>query len=228
MGGVLSLLLDLGTLATELSATTGVAMEALLTGEALAALEAEVFNLMTIEGLSAIEALAQLGFTAEQFSNFSLVASMVNQTVAYGTIFQTVSGASALVSAGIHLGLEQRSLVDQNLVGHIAQGLFREVMTNFASGFAIDPIQWKYSLLHAVGKKAGDTAGSIPVNTNLAKLVEESRWHLQTEASQNSGNESGQQIQMYSSPGGAHQTVCADWILPLVLGLSGQASRISS
>ena len=92
MGGIITLLANIGEIATELSATTGVTLEAILTGEALAALEAEISSLMTIEGISGIEALAQLGFTAEQFSNFSLVASLVNQGLTYGFILQTVSG----------------------------------------------------------------------------------------------------------------------------------------
>lgn len=54
MGGIITLLANIGEIATELSATTGVTLEAILTGEALAALEAEISSLMTIEGISGI------------------------------------------------------------------------------------------------------------------------------------------------------------------------------
>lgn len=224
MGGFLSLLVDLSTIAVDLSAATGVALESILTGEALAALEAEVSALMTIEGISGIEALAQLGFTAEQFSNFSLISSIVNQALTYGAIFQTVSGLSALISAGIRLGLEERSTVDMNLRSFLSYGYSREIVTQFASGFALDPLCWSQSLLHAIGQGLHRTTRrlNLPVTGNLAMLAEEGRWHLISSRIESFNADSGQQISLYSAPGGAHQRVCPDWLQPLILGLYGQ------
>ncbi|WAA14048.1 VP3 [Lyfec polyomavirus MAF4] len=177
---------------------------------------------MAIDGISGIEALAQLGFTAEQFSNFSLISSLVNQALAYGTLLQTVSGASALISAGIKLGLSERSIVNQ---AHHQSVAGQEILDNFARGFTLDPLNWNGSLLHAIGKSLWTSADSsrrnLKLQSNFARLVEEGRWRLQTTESVNAGQDSGQIITSFGAPGGAHQRACSDWMLPLVLGLSG-------
>lgn len=223
MGAFLSLLINVGALAAELSAETALSVESILTGEALAALEAEVASLMTIEGISGLEALAQLGFTAEQFSNFSLVSSLVNQALTYGIILQTVSGASSLISAGIRLGMSERSVVNQR--GSFDMGPGKEILENFARGFVIDPLNWSGSLLHSIGKALWKSAEGprrdLKLQTNFARLLEEGKWREQTQLSQTQGYDSGNEIASYGAPGGAHQRVCPDWMLPLILGLSG-------
>ncbi|AFU25610.1 VP2 [Alphapolyomavirus apaniscus] len=47
-----------------------------------------------------------------------------------------------------------------------------------------------------------------------------SRYQLEVEARE----ESAEVIETYSAPGGAHQRVCPDWMLPLILGLYGDVT----
>nr|UQK62684.1 VP2 [Alphapolyomavirus quintihominis] len=223
MGGIITLLANIGEIATELSATTGVTLEAILTGEALAALEAEISSLMTIEGISGIEALAQLGFTAEQFSNFSLVASLVNQGLTYGFILQTVSGIGSLITVGVRLSREQVSLVkrDVSWVGS------NEVLRHALMAFSLDPLQWENSLLHSVGQDIFNSlspTSRLQIQSNLVNLILNSRWVFQTTASQNQGLLSGEAILIPEHIGGTLQQQTPDWLLPLVLGLSGYIS----
>ncbi|NDU78651.1 hypothetical protein GWI34_39605, partial [Actinomadura sp. DSM 109109] len=171
----------------------GVTLEAILTGEALAALEAEISSLMTIEGISGIEALAQLGFTAELFSNFSLVASLVNQGLTYGFILQTVSGIGSLITVGVRLSREQVSLVkrDVSWVGS------NEVLRHALMAFSLDPLQWENSLLHSVGQDIFNSlspTSRLQIQSNLVNLILNSRWVFQTTASQNQGLLSGEAI----------------------------------
>lgn len=211
MGGVISLLLSIGEIAAELAATTGLTLETILTGEALAALEAEITSVMTIQGISGIEALAQLGFTAEQFSNMSLVASVISEGIGYATIFQTVSGASALVAAGIRLAMEgTMSTVNSNTLFHGGDTFLRHSLLSFP----LDPLHWESSIIHAMG----DTP--IRMNPNIRNIVASGRWVVQSESAPDD-MPSGNRIYFQPTSGGTHQQSCADWMLPLILGLSG-------
>ncbi|AFP94193.1 VP2 structural protein [bat polyomavirus 4b] len=213
MGAFLTLLLNIGEIATELSATTGLTLETLLTGEALAALEAEVASLMTIDGISGIEALAQLGFTAEQFSNMSLVASVVQEGVSYGLVFQTLSGASALVGAGLKYGLEQVSVVNRN-----KRTLFHgqhDILTQALLSFKLDPLNWGNSIITALAHQP------IKANDGLKNLILNSRWVISSQSAP-PDSASGNLINFYPPTGGTHQQSTPDWMLPLILGLSGE------
>lgn len=227
MGAFISLLLNVGALAAELSAETAISVESILTGEALAALEAEIASVMTIQGISGIEALTQLGFTAEQFSNFSLVSSLVNQALSYAFYFQTVSGAAALVEAGIRLGIGDRSVVESHSdVGLSPSG---HIIRQFAKGFKIDPLKWSQSLIHNIGRTVFESVNAHDRKTqsmaqNYARLIEMGRWYVETDESITAGNDSGISVAVYTAPGGAEQRVTPDWLLPLILGLSGDTT----
>ncbi|AGA82604.1 minor structural protein VP3 [Otomops polyomavirus KY157] len=168
---------------------------------------------MTIQGISGIEALTQLGFTAEQFSNMSLVASLVQEGVAYGTVFQTVSGVSSLVSAGIKLGMGEVSTVNRRLQ-NLASGGADDLVRHSLFAFPFDPLDWADSIVHAVGPQG------IKTNPNVRSVVLNSRWVIQDH--NNSADNSGQLIDFYPTPGGTHQQSTPDWMLPLILGLSGE------
>lgn len=125
MGGVLSILVDLVQLLPELSASTGFGIEAILAGEAAASVEAEVTGLMLLESLGPLDALASLGLSAESFSLLSAMPGFFQDVVGLGVLFQTISGASSLVAAGIQLRHEV-SVVNRNmaLVPWIPHDLF--------------------------------------------------------------------------------------------------------
>ncbi|AGA82585.1 minor structural protein VP3 [Alphapolyomavirus cardiodermae] len=165
---------------------------------------------MTIQGISGIEALTQLGFTAEQFSNMALVASMVNQGIAYGTVFQTLSGISSLVSVGIRLAMGEVPNVNRRMLVHGADDLIRHSLLSFP----LDPLHWSESIVHALG----DTP--IRTNPNVRNLVQSSRWVVQRQSAE-VDSPSGNIIELYATPGGTHQQSTPDWMLPLILGLSG-------
>ncbi|ANY98949.1 viral protein 2 [Piliocolobus badius polyomavirus 2] len=227
MGGVLSALVDMIVMATELSAASGLAIEALLSGEALAALEVEVFSLMTVEGLSGIEALAQLGWTAEQFSNMAFIASTFSNAIGYGLLFQTVSGISSLISVGIRLGREV-SVVNRYQTEKALETIFGEIakLIHINLSFHFDPKDWCKSI-----------SGNIPspvLNLGVEQLskfgliIENGRWVVQNTPTDSPLFESGDIIEKYGPPGGANQRVTPDWMLPLILRLNGASKEKDS
>ncbi|BBG61987.2 minor capsid protein VP2 [Myotis horsfieldii polyomavirus 2] len=164
MGGVFSILADISAIASELSAATGTSVEAVLAGELAAAVESEASALMTVEGISGIEALTRLGITTEQFSLMYALPGMLSEAVGIGMFFQTITGASGLVAAGILQSQEQVSTVrSQNMSSLIEWRpedyydiLFPGVSTfsyymNIAAG-------WAGSLFHAVGRSMWEAA----------------------------------------------------------------------
>lgn len=209
MGGIISLLVGAAEILAELTAATGLTAEALLTGEALAALEAEISSLAVVEGISGIEASNMLGFSAEQFANMTLVANLYEQGIAFGTLFQTVSGLSSLVGAGIKLALEQTSLTNRKFF----EGL-DTILGHTLLSYPMDPLHWAKSIREEVGP--------ITFNPLLANLVEHSRRVLRSDKY---SGVSGQRIEFPTTNAGTHQINSPDWMLPLVLGLSGDTTE---
>ncbi|AFP58022.1 VP3 [Raccoon polyomavirus] len=183
---------------------------------------------MTVEGLSGIEALSQLGFTAEQFSNFSLVSSLVNQAAGYGVFAQTLSGISALVGAGIKLALDEQSTVNHNLYSLSAAKREEERLVNngiqkLSWSFGLDPLNWDQSLLHAVGKSVWEGLQKHPgvnhVYSNLEALLRQARWVVKRESTSALPHQIGEVIHFFESH--VHSNGVPDWLLPLILGLKG-------
>lgn len=228
MGGVLSAVVDLIVMSIDLSAATGISMEAILSGEALAALEAEVTSIMTIQGLSGLEALAQLGWTAEQFSQMSFLATTFSQALGYGVMLQTAMGVSALASVGIRLGLEVSSSNRQLLVEELTRRVGRLAETlpiNLSHQF--NPLDWCGSLHdnfpHTHLKKIDQKLLS-----GFANVLEHSRWVKQAKFTTDPSQESGDIITMYGAPGGANQSHTPDWLLHLILRLHGAQEKTPS
>ncbi|BBG61998.2 minor capsid protein VP2 [Pipistrellus pipistrellus polyomavirus 1] len=220
MGGIISAIVDMVVLATEISAATGLAVETLLTGEALAALEAEVTSLMTIEGLTGIEALAQLGWTAEQFSDLAFIATTFSQAIGYGVIYNTVSGLAGLISAGIRLGLNvssvNRQVLEQRLL--TAFGRVESILkSNLSHQF--NPLDWCCSLRENYPPEIDKL--DINIRSNLSAILETARWVRQRDYTTDPEKESGDVIELPTSPGGTHQSVSPDWLLPVILRLHG-------
>ncbi|BBG62164.1 minor capsid protein VP2 [Scotophilus kuhlii polyomavirus 2] len=209
MGGILTLLVGAAEALAELTAVSGLTAEALLTGEALAALEAEVASLSVIEGISGIEALEMLGFTAEQFSNMTLIAGLYEQGIAYGALFQTMSGASALLGAGIKLAMGQTPDSQRRFLEGIDSPLVHSLMS-----YPLDPLHYAESMRTEVGP--------VSLNPMLATLMEHSRWVVRNI---NYTGLSGQGIEFPTTNAGTHQVNSPDWMLPLVLGLSGDTTE---
>lgn len=227
MGGALSTVVDLIVLAIDMSATTGLTMDAILTGEALASLEAEVFSLMTLEGLSGIEALAQLGWTAEQFSNLGLLATSYSQAIGYGVLFQTVSGISALIQAGIRIGLDvstvqRRAMLSQleRMFGSIADTLHINL------SHQINPLEWCASLHDNYPTHIDHIDRTFL--SKYGQILERARWVRQYHFTTNPELESGDLVHMYGPPGGANQRCTPDWLLHLILRLNGSQEATPS
>ncbi|BBG62076.1 minor capsid protein VP2 [Rhinolophus ferrumequinum polyomavirus 2] len=281
MGGVLSIILDLAEITTDLSTATGATVPLILSGEAAAAVEAEVSSLMVLEAMSPLEALAAVGITTEQFSLLHAVPGMVLDAVGLGMFFQTFTGASALVAAGLKLGLSHEvSVVNQNMALSIWRPeeywdvLFPGVQT-FA--YSLNVLgEWATSIYHAVTRQIWDSLvreghrqigrvtselayrSAHSFHDTIARIVENARWvlttgpshvysHLEGYYSQLPGINppqaralarrlnakipdrysmereafSGELIEHIPPPGGAHQRVTPDWLLPLILGLYG-------
>lgn len=116
MGSVISLIVDLVAMTIDLSTYTGFAVEAIVSGEAAAAVEAEVAALLTFDAsIQPLEALASLGYTAEQFSYLSAIPAFVNDAIGLGIIVQTVSGAGQLIQAGVALARSEVPVVNRHL-----------------------------------------------------------------------------------------------------------------
>lgn len=227
MGGVLSAVVDLIVMAVDLSAATGISMEAILTGEALAALEAEVSSVMTIQGLSGIEALAQLGWTAEQFSQMSFLATTFSQTLGYGVMLQTVTGISSMIAVGLRLGLEVAAANRQleveeltRLLGTLANTLHINLSHQF------NPLDWCGSLHDNYPHLHGKVDQKIL--SGFSQLLEMGRWVRQYKFTTNPEEESGDIIMFYGAPGGAMQDHTPDWLLHLILRLHGSEEKTPS
>nr|CBX23442.1 VP2 protein [Chimpanzee polyomavirus] len=227
MGGLLSSLVDMIVMASELSAASGLTIEALLTGEALAALEAEVFSLMTVEGLSGIETLAQLGWTAEQFSNMAFISTTFSNAIGYGVLFQTVSGISSLVSAGIRLGTSVSS-VNRHQTEQELETLFGKIahFLHVNLAFHLDPFDWCGSIGTTMPSEFSNL--TLDQLSKLALIIENGRWVVQRSPTHDPLFESGDIIDIFGPPGGARQRVTADWMLPLILRLNGAPEEKSS
>ncbi|AFP94209.1 VP2 structural protein [bat polyomavirus 3b] len=224
MGGVLSTIVDLIVVAIDLSFATGLSMEAILTGEALAAIEAEVSAPMTLEGLSGIEALTSWGWTAEQFSNLSLLASTYSQAIGYGVLFQTVSGLSTMIQVAVRLGLEvadtNRNVTEEQLRAVFGE-LVRILHVNLSHQF--NPLDWCGSLHENWPKDL--TRIDIPLLSKFGDIIEVSRWVRQASFTTDPDFESGDIIAIPFPPGGAQQRVTPDWLLHLILRLHGAQEK---
>ncbi|BBG61976.2 minor capsid protein VP2 [Myotis davidii polyomavirus 1] len=227
MGGALSAVVDLIVMAVDLSAATGITMESILTGEALAALEAEVTSVMTIQGLSGLEALAQLGWTAEQFSQMSFLATTFSQALGYGVMLQTVTGVSALISVGLRLGLEVAAANREMEVAELSRVLGTLAQTlhiNLSHQF--NPLDWCGSLHDNYPHLHGKV--DQKVLSSFAQVIEMGRWVRQHDFTTNPQEESGDIIVFYGAPGGAMQSHTPDWLLHLILRLHGSEEKTPS
>ncbi|AHZ11644.1 VP3 [New Jersey polyomavirus-2013] len=179
---------------------------------------------MTVEGLSGIEALAQLGWTAEQFSNMAFISTTFSNAIGYGVLFQTVSGISSLISAGIRLGTSVSS-VNRHQTEQELETIFGKIahLIHVNLAFHLNPFNWCESI-----------GGTVPTEFNflsldqLSKLgvvIENGRWVIQTTPSFDPMFESGILIERYEPPGGAYQRATPDWMLPLILRLNGASQE---
>ncbi|AFU25585.1 VP2 [Alphapolyomavirus quintipanos] len=203
MGGVISIIVDIIELTAELTAATGFSVEAIINGEALAAVEAQLSSLATVEGLTGVEALASLGITTEQYSFLTSVPGMLSNAVGLGVVFQTVSGASALVTAGIATSYAKEvSVVNRNMAvipwrdPDYYDILFPGVQS---FSYAIDVItDWSGSLFHSIGRYIWESVttearrqighasnqvivrGTHAFQDTLARILENARWVVQS------------------------------------------------
>ncbi|AFU25606.1 VP2 [Macaca fascicularis polyomavirus 1] len=203
MGGVLTLLLDIVDIAEGLSLSTGFTVDAILSGEAFAAVSTEAAWLVEIEavdlaGLSAVEALSLTGLTTEQFSLLSALPTALNNAIGIGIFFQTVSGASAVVAAGVTtFGYSKEvPVVNMALVPWFPQvDYLFPGLTSF-SYYLNAVLDWGESLFHAVGREVwrtlmrratlqiGYATREVAIrSTNelthtIAQIAENARWAL--------------------------------------------------
>ncbi|WWE89197.1 minor capsid protein [Castor fiber polyomavirus 1] len=204
MGGVLTILVDIIELASELSAATGFSIDAIVTGEAIASIEAQISSIVTLEGMEGLDALVSLGVTTEQFSYLSAIPGMVSDAVGIGVIFQTVSGASSLIAAGIHFGYSKEvSIVNRNMTALIPwrpEDYYDILFPGVQSfSYTLDVLaSWSSSLFHTVGRYIWDSLltegrrqigqrgqelivrGTHSLTESLAKILENARWVLQS------------------------------------------------
>ncbi|ADV15631.1 VP2 protein [Human polyomavirus IPPyV] len=203
MGGVLTILLDIFELAEQLSLSTGFTVDAILSGEAIAAATTEAAWLIEIEavdvaGLGALEALTLTGLSAEEFSLLSALPTALNNAIGIGIFFQTVTGASAVVAAGVTtFGYSKEvPLVSMALTPWFPQVDYLFPGLSSFSYYLNAALDWGESLFHAVGREIwrnimrqatqqiGYTSRALAVRgTNefqhmLAQIAENARWAL--------------------------------------------------
>ncbi|UYP65708.1 minor capsid protein [Eptesicus serotinus polyomavirus 1] len=136
----------------------------------------------------------------------TLIANMFEQGIAYGALFQTLSGLSSLVAAGVRLGLGETPLTQRRILEGQHSALGHALLN-----FPMDPLRWASSLLE-------DFPRPITNNPDLRNVILHSRWVLQD---QRYMGPSGQGIYTPVTNAGTHQPAAPDWMLPLILGLSG-------
>lgn len=292
MGAALTLIVDLFEGLAEVSTLTGFSAELILTGEALASVDAEI-TALSLEGVFGTEtALATMGISEEVYQFLTVVPATVNQIAGSVALLQTVNGASA-ISLGIqrYFAKQEVSTVNRNMAlvpwrDPDLYDIFFPGIPTVAHGLNVIG-QWGHSLAHAVGRYVwqlvtqhaydrleGAVRGVALRQTNnmldgLSRLLETTRWVV-TNAPETAVNsvsnaysslrdyyrdlglnppqrralfkraliegpegtrrampssvvqdQSGEVIEFYHAPGGAHQRVTPDWMLPLILGLYG-------
>lgn len=291
MGGVVSLIVDLVALTIDLSTYTGFTVEAIIAGEAAAAVEAQVASILAFDAsIQPLEALASLGFTAEQFSYMSAIPTFVNDAIGLGVVLQTVSGAGQLVQAGIAYSRTDVSVVNRNLNMNVTDlviwrpedyydilfpGLSRlswgiDILNNWGRGLFRSVGRYIWSLilqetrlqLEAEGRRFRAYAQAT-VSHTIANILENARWvvtsgpvsayqaledyyralpplnppqrrqlyerlriQFEEQGITPHHEESGEIIDQFAAPGGAHQRVTPDWMLPLILGLYGDITPV--
>ncbi|BAX01879.1 VP3 protein [Miniopterus schreibersii polyomavirus 2] len=173
---------------------------------------------MTIQGISSLEALAQLGWSAEQFSNMAFISTSFTQAIGYGVMFQTVTGISGLVQAGIRLGFNvaaaSRRVEEAQLersFGRIVEALHVNL------SHQIDPLRWCASLHDEYPAEIHQL--SVQNRVQFAELLKVGRWVHQAHFTTNPLYESGNIISKFDPPGGAFQDVTPDWLVNLILRL---------
>lgn len=202
MGALLSALVDLFGLLGEVTAVTGLSYEAVLTGEALSALEAQVSTLMTVEGLAQAEAFAALGVTGAHMSALAAVPDLIANVAGLGVVFQTVSGVSTLVQAGIRFNTYQKevSVVNMSLVPWFPEVDYLFPGAQLFARYTVHSLDllnaWAQSLFQAVGRAVWDSIiqegrrqignaqqeltaiGTHAVTDAMARVAENTRWVL--------------------------------------------------
>nr|ASU50414.1 viral protein 2 [Sorex araneus polyomavirus 1] len=199
MGGVISLAIELAGAISSLVAATDLTAEAILAGEALAAIESEVASMVLVEGFAEADALAALGLTAEHMSMLTAIPGMVEQLASTGLLVQTLSGAAALFTAGIKLSQHEVSLVNRNtsMALQIWRPDFMDLILpgfrHFEWGFNVLG-DWGHQLATAVGRMIWEMVlhesrrrvamiggnflgqGSRRAAEQVAQLIEGARW----------------------------------------------------
>nr|BCB97617.1 minor capsid protein VP3 [Bat polyomavirus] len=173
---------------------------------------------MTIQGISGLEALAQLGWTTEQFSQMSYLAATYASAVGYGVMFQTVTGISALIQVGVRLGLDVSSSNRAALISEL-QRAFGDIVNTLHLNLShqLNPQEWCASLHDNFPDSLRHL--DVTLRHRFGELVERGRWVNQYHLTNDPSRESGDVIQMYEPPGGAMQRCAPDWLLNFLLRL---------
>ena len=235
MGAIISAIAGIG----ELVAATGFTADALIAGEAAAALEAQISALVTIEGVTTADALAELGITAESLSLASSLPGLLEEATTYAILLKTLSGAGGIIAASTRYF--RNDVVSDKTVPGLPTFVFPESRWLLDSFHYVDPLRWGPSLFeqtsgsfwHYLKKHKHMIYRDDPTARLAWQLLEStmqnSNWYLiYTDASigtfgrlASERRGTSQRIEKQHRPGGAGQSACPDWLLPLILGLSG-------
>ncbi|AAB59904.1 VP2 (capsid protein) [Murine polyomavirus strain A2] len=199
MGAALTILVDLIEGLAEVSTLTGLSAEAILSGEALAALDGEI-TALTLEGVMSSEtALATMGISEEVYGFVSTVPVFVSRTAGAIWLMQTVQGAST-ISLGIqrYLHNEEVPTVNRNMAlipwrDPALLDIYFPGVNQFAHALNVVH-DWGHGLLHSVGRYVWQMVvqetqhrleGAVRELTvrqthtfldGLARLLENTRW----------------------------------------------------
>nr|P03098.3 RecName: Full=Minor capsid protein VP2; AltName: Full=Minor structural protein VP2 [Alphapolyomavirus mauratus]AAA67121.1 VP2 [Alphapolyomavirus mauratus]CAB59365.1 VP2 protein [Alphapolyomavirus mauratus] len=323
MGSAISVIIEMISYLSEISSVTGISVEAILSGEAFAAIDAQVTSLITMEGfLGAETALSSIGLSEDMFIfmqaapelTSTVMTEFVRESVQTAFIFQTVAGSAAFSLGSLHGYLAHEvPIVNRNMALIPRRPAdYYDILFPGVQSFthALDVIHgWGHSLFQSVGEYIWDTlrretqgavesaVRDLSLQTThqfldaIARMMENSRWVVtnlpreaysriygglqnyyaelpginpaqrrqieraleysnrpsiedansrqvleaelgrpdvqrrsQQQEDSSSWFESGANIMRYFAPGGAHQRVTPDWMLPLILGLYGDIS----
>ncbi|AJA41155.1 VP3 [Tadarida brasiliensis polyomavirus 2] len=179
---------------------------------------------MAMEGLSGLEALTAMGWSAEQFSNLSLLATTYSQAIGYGVLFQTVTGLSTMIQVAVRLGMEiadtNRNVTEERLKQVFGE-MVKTLHVNLSHQF--NPLDWCGSL-HDNWPKALENVDTSMLS-KFGDYLELSRWVRQANFTTDPFQESGDIIAISYPPGGANQRVTPDWLLHLILRLYGSKEK---
>nr|BAQ55554.1 VP2 minor capsid protein [Bat polyomavirus 6d] len=168
MGALLAVLAEV----IDLSAVTGISVEGILAGEAFATAEvlaAQIENITLLEGLTAAEAVAELGYAVDVFNALASVTENFPEVFTLLAAGEVAANSSLVLSAAVAAATYPYSYTNEVPIANLNNMALQvwqpeiDILFPGISSLArflnyIDPTNWAGDLFRAVGRYFWETA----------------------------------------------------------------------